>query len=614
MVQIQSYLIDINNHSYTFHIYQISEEIMAYLHYGNQDNHYYIYLDEHDQTLIEIINNQRLYNSRLQLQLHIMCSNQSQINQCIQLGLKCELQTAISKLSFLKGDHMISYQAHKITTYTYKQTGVYCVYKYYEDNQISIIRIKGLLQNWDLIPFFRNDMFIFVSVPWCLFKSDYEQMLDTLLTQNRSFKKNQIILECCDFDAILWSIEYGFNWIFCNNNAWIDYNLFTITNSTQPRIYDLIMNCRSQTIKRPYLAQGVSNLAFIKNNNLKHDQDYDYTQLSCQYINNQPISQTEVIKLNNQSHCGGIFSEIEGCCYASSEYLLCGLPVISTPSRGGRDIWYTPDNSIIVNNSEEVKMAVNQIVNGQRVFNREQIRQNHINLSHQCRQNFNNYVQTIFDQYQIQTQATTYFNTHYTHLFQRWHRSLTEAVLVLKSNKVQLHPEVISDIFNTVSLLSTSNLKLKPKILVFGLGYDSPMWQGLTQGQTYFVENSDYFIDIYAKTQTTSKYNIIKYQYPTQVKNLKQDLKSPAKCPKALLKLAPFDIIIIDGPCGYDANQCGRFLPIYWSKKSLSQKGQTIIYLDDCQRQLESTCLQKYFGGQKQQSFPYREGSVKIWV
>jgi glycosyltransferase involved in cell wall biosynthesis len=29
------------------------------------------------------------------------------------------------------------------------------------------------------------------------------------------------------------------------------------------------------------------------------------------------------------------------------EYMLCGTPVVSTPSTGGRDVFFTPENSII---------------------------------------------------------------------------------------------------------------------------------------------------------------------------------------------------------------------------------------------------------------------------
>lgn len=41
-----------------------------------------------------------------------------------------------------------------------------------------------------------------------------------------------------------------------------------------------------------------------------------------------------------QARCGLALSAAEGACFASSEYLLCGLPVVDTPARGGRDVLY----------------------------------------------------------------------------------------------------------------------------------------------------------------------------------------------------------------------------------------------------------------------------------
>ena len=63
--------------------------------------------------------------------------------------------------------------------------------------------------------------------------------------------------------------------------------------------------------------------------------------------------------------------------------------------------------------------------------------------------------------------------------------------------------------------------------------------------------------------------------------------------PDRLLNLAPFDIIIVDGPTGYNNNMPGRLLPIYWSNKYLS-KSNTIIYIDDSERELEKYCIKNY--------------------
>lgn len=93
------------------------------------------------------------------------------------------------------------------------------------------------------------------------------------------------------------------------------------------------------------------------------------------------LSPEEIVKFANQSYVGGIFSPIEGQCLASSEYLLCGLPVISVKSKGGRDVWYNEKNSIICKNNQNdvlkcVNIAKEKIKKGE--FNSETIRQMHL--------------------------------------------------------------------------------------------------------------------------------------------------------------------------------------------------------------------------------------------
>ena len=49
---------------------------------------------------------------------------------------------------------------------------------------------------------------------------------------------------------------------------------------------------------------------------------------------------------------------------ASTEYLLCGLPIVSTPSIGGRDVWYNAFNHRIARpHKNEIAKAVAHFVN-----------------------------------------------------------------------------------------------------------------------------------------------------------------------------------------------------------------------------------------------------------
>jgi hypothetical protein len=175
------------------------------------------------------------------------------------------------------------------------------------------------------------------------------------------------------------------------------------------------------------------------------------------------------------------------------------------------------------------------------------------------------------------------------------------------NNNIQIHKNVIKDIFN--------ELKPTTKMLVFGLGYDSLMWYFGNNENTYFIENKQEYIDL---NKNISMNNIIKYDYAdlTVEKSFKltdEDLdKYPF--PDKLKTLGKFDIIIIDGPEGYNPTKTpGRILPIYWSYKFLSDKN-TLIYIDDSNRDLEKHCIQKYFKNNIVKEFTERGGTVKIIV
>lgn len=111
-----------------------------------------------------------------------------------------------------------------------------------------------------------------------------------------------------------------------------------------------------------------------------------------------------ICKEINKAHVSLCLSEIEGGCKASSESLLCGVPVISTPSVGGRDLWYNESNSIICEpNEDSVKNAVEKAL----CFNwdAEQIRNDHIKLAETFREKLASITQEIFINYNVDVDA-----------------------------------------------------------------------------------------------------------------------------------------------------------------------------------------------------------------
>lgn len=171
--------------------------------------------------------------------------------------------------------------------------------------------------------------------------------------------------------------------------------------------------------------------------------------------------------------------------------------------------------------------------------------------------------------------------------------------------RIQTDKAIINDIANEA-------YGANKKMLVFGLGYDSKLWYNLTNKNTFFVEHNEEYIQ---KNKDISASNIIRYSY-TGI-TVKSSFSMTDKeinsfiIPDELIKNAPYDIIYIDGPTGYLPDKPGRLLPIYWSSTVLSKPG-SIVYIDDCNRPLETICIDKYFKEYKKSMINVRDGCMKI--
>jgi glycosyltransferase involved in cell wall biosynthesis len=122
--------------------------------------------------------------------------------------------------------------------------------------------------------------------------------------------------------------------------------------------FDAVCNSKPKSFKRHALSSLVENKIFIT-----YGAPGTFESSSLRSFNPLEIFTNipakDVAALLNKSMVGLILSEEEGACYASTEYLLCGLPVVSTKSRGGRDEYYTEENSVVVDpKAEAVRDAV----------------------------------------------------------------------------------------------------------------------------------------------------------------------------------------------------------------------------------------------------------------
>jgi glycosyltransferase involved in cell wall biosynthesis len=169
--------------------------------------------------------------------------------------------------------------------------------------------------------------------------------------------------------------EIGVSSVFVNHNTLVDEKLFTIRENIVKK-YDALYNAVMLPYKRHLLASYVRNLALITYFKPGHDEYVAETAVALKHAawlnfktqpsspdGYSPIPKVEVPQYLNEARVGLCLSEIEGAMFASIEYLLCGLPIVSTPSIGGRDVFFDSDYVLIVDATPEaVQQGVAQML------------------------------------------------------------------------------------------------------------------------------------------------------------------------------------------------------------------------------------------------------------
>jgi len=159
----------------------------------------------------------------------------------------------------------------------------------------------------------------------------------------------------------------GLRSAFVNNNAFVDPEIYRPLPGV-PKRFDAIYDARVDPVKRHYLAAATKSLALVAER-LPHHHDAAYVRsvsdlLPQAHWYNHPLSPdyrsfppAEVNLCTNECRVGLCLSAREGAMYSSIQYLLAGLPVVSTASEGGRDVFFDPDYTCIVADDPEAVAA-----------------------------------------------------------------------------------------------------------------------------------------------------------------------------------------------------------------------------------------------------------------
>src|SRR5579871_4480484 len=239
----------------------------------------------------------------------------------------------------------------------------------------------------------------------------FQHLQDLFAQENRILKKKYPNVEithlCNSREDYELAQKTGLLAIYCNHNALLDERIFRPLSKPE-KIFDAVYNANFEYYKRHYLCKEISNLALIGysyRDATKEMHDYVgsiHEELpNAKFLNHSNekgftiFGPEEVVNILNQSKVGLCLSWAEGAMYASAEYLLCGLPIVSTKSLGGRDVFFDEEYvRIVEDDPAEVAKAVKDL--GGLQISPDYIRRKTLEKMKTHREVFNRYIQEIF--------------------------------------------------------------------------------------------------------------------------------------------------------------------------------------------------------------------------
>jgi hypothetical protein len=190
---------------------------------------------------------------------------------------------------------------------------------------------------------------LIITARWTLTVADQQDIAASLKEWNRINPRHEIIHLVPNAEEGLVLEKLGLPFAECSNSCFIDENIFRVIPE-ESKIYRAVYDARLTFFKRHELASRVEGLALITyecdaNADSLYDMKtrdamkaIDATWLNGPFSRDQRMLDAKEIAVHlNRSQVGLMLSEIEGINYASIQYLLCGLPVVTTRNRGGRD-------------------------------------------------------------------------------------------------------------------------------------------------------------------------------------------------------------------------------------------------------------------------------------
>ncbi len=145
-------------------------------------------------------------------------------------------------------------------------------------------------------------------------------------------------------------------------------------------------------------------------------------------------------------------------------------------------------------------------------------------------------------------------------------------------------------------IIGVVSRKAPCRLVVFGLGNDTVFWSLLNEGgETVFLEDNEFWMRRITRRTPGLKAVLVKYN--TKRSDWKALLESPEQLEMALpdeIDAKKWDVVVVDGPAGYNDNTPGRMQSIYTGSQLVKPGGD--VFVHDCNREVEDAYCIAFLG------------------
>ncbi len=185
--------------------------------------------------------------------------------------------------------------------------------------------------------------------PWCTTLEAIPEIAREIHQRKANFPGHRHVLLCNEAFTVEPLRAAGCEAVFCNQNAFINENVFHPLPGAVKE-FDAVYNAAMSPYKRHPLAARVKSLmlltySYAGTHRSAYEEETRRALAHAAWLKDsksasEKVTPEQMVAFYSRAHVGLTLSAVEGGMFVSMEYLLCGLPVVSTPSVGGRDSFW----------------------------------------------------------------------------------------------------------------------------------------------------------------------------------------------------------------------------------------------------------------------------------